>query len=215
MSDALIGVSTATVDDLVRLGVAAARKFRVIPIGLDLEPFLERDAGATARRSAREAGVQDGEVLLTFVGRLVPIKRVDVLLRAFAHARGVGRARAARGGRRRRRLAAARAARRRARCGRARSFPRLPGGCAPVAAAADIAVLSSDNEGTPVSLIEAAAAGTPAVATAVGGVPDVVTPETGLLAPAGDSEALASAIVTIAGDAEARRPAWRGRPPDT
>ena len=36
-----------------------------------------------------------------------------------------------------------------------------------VAAAADIAVLSSDNEGTPVSLIEAAAAGTPAVATAL------------------------------------------------
>ena len=50
-----------------------------------------------------------------------------------------------------------------------------------VIAAADVAVLSSENEGTPVSLIEAAAAGRPAVATAVGGVPEVVTPETVIL----------------------------------
>src|SRR4051812_19132294 len=40
VSDALIGVSSATVDDLVRLRVAEPSKFRVIPIGLDLEPFL-------------------------------------------------------------------------------------------------------------------------------------------------------------------------------
>ena len=60
VSDALIGVSQATVDDLVRLGVAPREQFRVIPIGLDLEPFLERDAGRRRARSAREAGVQDG-----------------------------------------------------------------------------------------------------------------------------------------------------------
>src|SRR5436190_5338874 len=38
VSDVLIGVSSATVDDLVRLRVADRSKFRVIPIGLDLEP---------------------------------------------------------------------------------------------------------------------------------------------------------------------------------
>ena len=74
-----------------------------------------------------------------------------------------------------------------------------------VTAAADFAVLSSDNEGTPVSLIEAAAAGKPAVATIVGGVPDVVTRETGLLVPRGDAETLAEGIVTLTADPGLRR----------
>ena len=67
-----------------------------------------------------------------------------------------------------------------------------------------MAVLSSDNEGTPVSLIEAAAAGVPAVATAVGGVPDVVAPETGILVPAGDADALAAGLARLAADATLR-----------
>ena len=65
-------------------------------------------------------------------------------------------------------------------------------------------VLPSANEGTPVSLIEAAAAGTPAVASRVGGVPEVVTPETGILVPAGDPEAMASALVVLGSDRELR-----------
>lgn len=69
-----------------------------------------------------------------------------------------------------------------------------------VAVTADLAVLSSDNEGTPVSLIEAAAAGKPAVATMVGRVPDVVTRETGLLVPSGGAERLAKGIVALTGD---------------
>jgi glycosyltransferase involved in cell wall biosynthesis len=73
-----------------------------------------------------------------------------------------------------------------------------------VAPAGDIAVLSSDNEGTPVSLIEAAAAGVPAVATAVGGVPDVVRPETGVLVRARDPEKLGHAVASLAADAERR-----------
>jgi glycosyltransferase involved in cell wall biosynthesis len=55
-----------------------------------------------------------------------------------------------------------------------------------------------------VSLIEAAAAGCPAVATAVGGVPEVVGPGAGLLVPAGDHAALADALVRLAADAELR-----------
>ena len=68
----------------------------------------------------------------------------------------------------------------------------VPGG-----AASDIAVLSSDNEGTPVSLIEAAAAERPAASTAVGGVPDVVR-RSGLLTPPGDLAALGEAIAALA-----------------
>ena len=69
-----------------------------------------------------------------------------------------------------------------------------------IAAATDVAVLTSANEGTPVSLIEAAAAGSPAVATAVGGVADVVAPETGILVASGDSAAVADALVRLADD---------------
>ncbi|MDQ4131559.1 MAG: glycosyltransferase, partial [Actinomycetota bacterium] len=89
VSDRLIGVSSATVDDLVRLKVAPRSKFSVVPLGLDLDPFLQLDEKAGNSFRA-EVGASPGEVLLTFVGRLVPIKRVDVLLRAVARARELG-----------------------------------------------------------------------------------------------------------------------------
>jgi glycosyltransferase involved in cell wall biosynthesis len=199
VSNALIGVSQATVDDLVRLRIAPLSKFRVVPIGLDLGAFTNATAD-NGRAFRDEAGVGPGDVLLTWVGRLVPIKRVDVLLRAFAHARADG------------------APGRLAIVGDGELRPQLTElarelGVAEhvwfagyredmlgVATASDVAVLSSDNEGTPVSLIEAAAAATPAASTAVGGVADVVTEQTGMLAPAGDSDALGDAIARLASD---------------
>ena len=75
----------------------------------------------------------------------------------------------------------------------------------PIVAASDIAVLSSDNEGTPVSLIEAAAAATPAASVGVGGIPDVVTPDSGVLAAPGDAEGLGRAIRALAEDSDRRR----------
>jgi glycosyltransferase involved in cell wall biosynthesis len=200
VSDALIGVSRATVDDLVRLRIADRSKFRVVPIGLDLEPFLNssRAAGAAFRA---EAGAAADETLLTFVGRLVHIKRVDILLRAFARASPRGRMRLAIVGDGDLRPELERQARELGIADRV-WFAGYRDDMVAVAAAANIAVLSSDNEGTPVSLIEAAAAGKPAVSTNVGGVPDVVTPESGLLAPIGDSDALADAIASLAADDE-------------
>ena len=56
-------------------------------------------------------------------------------------------------------------------------------------------------EGTPVSLIEASAAGVPCVSTNVGGVAEVVIEgETGFLVDAGDAEGLGAAIARLAGD---------------
>jgi len=76
----------------------------------------------------------------------------------------------------------------------------------PIYADLDLVVLSSLNEGTPVSLIEAMAAGLPVVATKVGGVPDLVAEEkTGLLVPPRDGGALSRAIETLLGDANRRR----------
>lgn len=68
-------------------------------------------------------------------------------------------------------------------------------------------VLSSFAEGLPMVVMEAFAMGRPVIATAIAGVPELVTPDTGWLVPAGDPQALAEAIVTLAqtpGDALAR-----------
>jgi glycosyltransferase involved in cell wall biosynthesis len=67
-------------------------------------------------------------------------------------------------------------------------------------AAFDCLVLSSRTEGTPIVLLEAMAAGIPIVATAVGGVPDVVSSDEALLVTPGDSAALARAIHLVRSD---------------
>lgn len=72
--------------------------------------------------------------------------------------------------------------------------------------AADATVLSSSWENFPHSVVESLAVGTPVLATAVGGVAEVVRDgENGLLVPPGDPEALAAAISRFAGDEGLRR----------
>jgi glycosyltransferase involved in cell wall biosynthesis len=68
----------------------------------------------------------------------------------------------------------------------------------------DVFVLPSLTEGTPNSIVEAMAHGLPVIATKVGGIPDVVTSETGLLVPPADAGALARAMIHLARDAELR-----------
>ena len=78
---------------------------------------------------------------------------------------------------------------------------------------ADILLLTSRGEGTPLVLMEALARLTPVVASAVGGVPEIVTDgETGLLVPPADPGALAAAVARMAADpVAARAMAARGR----
>jgi glycosyltransferase involved in cell wall biosynthesis len=198
-SDCLIGVSERTVDDLLRLGIGRRETFRCVRLGLDLDHLLATGAedGIGVRR---ELGARPGETLLVTIGRLVPIKRIDVMLLAVAHARALGASA---------RLAVVGAGPLRslleiqARAlglGAAVTFTGARADIAAIAAAADAMILSSDNEGTPVALIEGAAAARPAVATRVGGVPEVVTGETGRLVAAGDWRALGGAIAELAGD---------------
>lgn len=203
VSDRLIGVSQATVDDLVRLGVAPREKFGVLPLGLDLEPLAE-PAGEQRAEQRAELGLTEEDILLVFVGRVVPIKRLDLLLEALALARqSEPRLRLAIVGDGDVRPDLERQA---AELGIAAAvcFLGYRRELCPVFAAADLAVLSSANEGTPVSLIEAGAAGLPAVATDVGGVGEVVTEETGVLVPPRDPEAFAGALLRLATD-----PEWR------
>jgi glycosyltransferase involved in cell wall biosynthesis len=204
-TDRLVAVSAATVDDLVRLGVGERHRFEVIPVGLDLDAVVAAATAANRQAVRRELEVGPDEVLFIFAGRLVPIKRVDVLLGAIAVAR-VRKPRV--------RLLVVGDGDQRpwleqlsaslglgdivTFLGNRSDFPRLLAG-------ADAAVLSSDNEGTPVSLIEAAAAELPAAATEVGGAAEVVRPDTGMLVPRGAAPALGARIAELAGDADLRR----------
>lgn len=202
-TDRLIGVSAATVADLVRLEVAPAEKFRTIPLGLELGSLLTlpQDPASPFRQ---EAGVGQADLLLTFVGRVVPIKRVDVLVRALAAARARGApVRLAVVGDGPARPAAERIAADAGVSG-AVSFVGYRSDLTEIVAATDIGVLASDNEGTPVWLIEAAAGGRPLAATNVGGVTDVVVEGAGLTSPAGDPAALAESLVRLAGDQKLR-----------
>lgn len=70
----------------------------------------------------------------------------------------------------------------------------------------DIAAQASDSEGLPNAVLEAAAAGLPIVATAVGGTAEILTSGAdGLLVPKGDRQALGEAIRQLAEDHECRR----------
>lgn len=68
----------------------------------------------------------------------------------------------------------------------------------------DIFALPSLTEGTPNTIVEAMSHGVPTIATAVGGIPDLINAETGILCPAGDVAALAAAITRLAENKELR-----------
>ena len=69
----------------------------------------------------------------------------------------------------------------------------------------DVFVLPSLTEGTPNVIVEAMAHGKPIIASAVGGVPDLVTDDVGILAPADDCDALSEAMVKLAVNSELRQ----------
>ena len=206
VSDRLISVSDATADDLVRLGVAPRERFSRIPLGLDLDEFERADAGDGA--ALREQLLRPGDDLLAVtIGRLVPVKRIDIALRAIGEAteRGV-RVRLAIVGEGPLRERLEHEARELG-VGAMVEFLGARADIVALVSAADVILLSSDNEGTPVSLIEGAAAARPAVATAVGGVGEVITDATGRLVPARDWRALGAALAQMHADAEAREAA--------
>jgi glycosyltransferase involved in cell wall biosynthesis len=76
---------------------------------------------------------------------------------------------------------------------------------ADVLAAADLVVHPSHFDALPTALLSALAAGRPVVGTDVGGIPEVVTPDVGLLVPARDPAALGRALDALARDPDRRR----------
>jgi glycosyltransferase involved in cell wall biosynthesis len=68
----------------------------------------------------------------------------------------------------------------------------------------DVLVMPSFTEGTPNSIVEAMAAGKPIIASAVGGIPDMIDSESGILVPPGDAQALAEAMTFLAQNPQLR-----------
>ena len=78
-------------------------------------------------------------------------------------------------------------------------------GCSAFMRTLDVFVLPSFAEGTSKSIIEAMAHRLPIITTNVGGSPDLVTPDAGILIPPGDSAALAEAMERLASDPALRK----------
>ncbi len=187
-TDVLIAVSPQVRDSLLALGIGAPEQFRVLPLGLDLQPFA---ATATANASGRlreRLGVGRETPLVGAVGRLVAIKDLGVLLAAVALLPGVHVALLGDGGSRRQLEDRAADLGLGGRAHFVGWYDDVPGAMADL----DVVALTSLNEGTPVAIIEALASATPVVATDVGGVPFVVRHGvTGWLAPKSDPASFA------------------------
>ena len=202
-TDRLIAVSPEVRDELVALGVAPERKFSVIRLGIELEPRVAFEGDVTEVR--RRHGIPRDAFVVGWFGRMTAVKRTDDLLTTLVALRDrrvdallllVGD-----GGDR------ARLEQRAHELGVARFcvFLGYQEDVAPWYAVCDAVALTSVSEGTPVTIIEALAAGRAVVATSVGGVPDVVDDgETGFLVPPGDIEGLAERLAQLARDPERR-----------
>ena len=203
-TDALVAVSPEVRDELVRLGVAPAEKFTVVRVGIELG---ERVAGIDGREETRRLlGIADESFTVGWVGRMTGVKRTSDVLLAFKRLRerGVDAVLCMIGdGPERGQLE-----RRAHELGimKRTLFLGYQEQVAPYYAALDAMILPSGNEGTPVSAIEALAAGRPVVATRVGGLPDVVREgEDGFLVSPGDVDELADRLERLAADEELRR----------
>jgi glycosyltransferase involved in cell wall biosynthesis len=204
----LLADSPSQRDFLQAEGVAKAGRITVLGAGSVGGVNTQRFQPSTAHRTRirAEFDIPADALLVLYLGRLNAEKGVPELTAAFAriaherpelHLLVVGPDEA---GMRTRLQRAAGIARARLHCA---GFTREPEA---VMAAADVFVLPSHREGFGATIIEAAACGVPAIGTRIYGLADAIAEgESGLLVPVGDPAALASAILDLVGDAEARR----------
>jgi glycosyltransferase involved in cell wall biosynthesis len=197
-ANAMIAVSPEDARRMVEVERIPQDKIRIIPNGI---AAIHGDP----QKLRRELRIDDQTPIVGVIASLRPEKRVDLLIdaaclmardgRAF-HVAILGdgplnddlRAQAESGG-----------------IGERVSFLGYRSDARELAAAFDIAVLASDREGTPLSLLEYMALRRAIVATSVGGVPDVVTHERhALLVPPGDATRLAAAVARLLDSPEER-----------
>lgn len=216
-SSAVVAISALQRHELLEeFRLCAPEKLVIVPNGFELDAF-QADWQPRRARFRAGLGLPEGTVAIGIVGRLVPIKHHSLFLEAFARLRaltqvpvhavliGDGELRAE-----------VEAQARALSLAFDTAAARTPGACltftswiTDVASAypgLDIVALSSRNEGTPVSLIEAQAAGLPVVATDVGGVRDTLLDgSSGTVVPPNDPEAFAQALLPLVESAALRQ----------
>ncbi|HEY7069625.1 MAG TPA: glycosyltransferase family 4 protein [Acidimicrobiales bacterium] len=181
-------------DALVDQHGVPRERIRVVGNGVPAPRCPVPDAGAR-RQARRHLRLPDDAPVVGFLGSLTPEKCVGAAVAAIGQVQGAHLLVAGDGPER----AALEVQAVRDAPGRVR-FAGVVAGAGPVLAAADAVVLPSRTEGLPGVLIEAGLSALPVVATAVGGVAEVVADgETGVLVPPGDVDRLAAGLRRVLG----------------
>jgi glycosyltransferase involved in cell wall biosynthesis len=193
----LIAIGSKVRDDLVAAGIGRADKYRIFFPGL---PAPKPIAKATAQSSL---GISSETLYITFVGRLTQIKRPDRLLDVAneCKTRGLDLRFLVAGEGELFKSSKARSLREELNV----TFFGWRNDIDQIFAASDIAILTSDNEGIPLTLIQAAQAGLPIVATNVGSISDIVISESTGYLTAPKAAAMADAIEKLVRDGQLRK----------
>ena len=193
----LIAIGTKVRDDLVAAGIGRADKYRVFFPGLPAPKSIVKASAQSA------LGISAETLYVTFVGRLTQIKRPDRLLDVASECKTRGldlRFLVAGEGE----LFESSTAR----CQREQlnvTFFGWRNDIDQIFAASDIAILTSDNEGIPLTLIQAAQASLPIVATNVGSISDIVINESSGYLTQTNAADMADAIEKLVRDAQLRK----------
>lgn len=222
-SDRIVAISDKLKQELVyEHGITTDEKVSVVPLGFDLEPFT-RDREARRKAFRQAWNIAEDTLLVGLVGRMVPVKNHRLLTEAAAALKN-------KTGRNVQYLLVGDGESRNAiisdiqQSGLSYTYkqPAVPGtdfvltswqqNTPDIYAALDITVLCSFNEGTPVSLIEAQAAGIPVLSTRVGGIENVVREGSSALLTTTDTAEFTAALEKMLTDNELRsRMAGAGR----
>jgi glycosyltransferase involved in cell wall biosynthesis len=203
-ADAFVAISQEIESDLVRLGFPA-EKITYIPNGIDTRRFSPVQIQEKAELR-NKLGLPDGD-LITFVGRLVARKQVDVLLRAFKGLRENGFGNTA--------VLV---------LGEGPEMQSLQDLAADLGVAeqtfflgsrlnteaylqtSDVFVLPSSSEGMPIALLEAMSSGVACVGSRIGGIVDLIADgKHGLLAESGNEVDLQKQLETLLQSADLRK----------
>ncbi len=187
--------------------IAPAEKFEIIPLGFDLDRFAS-NTEEKRKRFRTEYNIDDDEIAIGIVGRLVPIKNHTLFLKALkivadkttkkirAFVIGDGEER-----HRMEQIAIGLGLKFNNQNLHEKNILTFTSWIKDIDvsnAGMDIIALTSNNEGTPVSLIEAQASSKPIVSTNVGGIENIVSKnETALLSTSGDVQAFAENLLRL------------------